>query len=136
MFAFAVSRREREWRHTVVVPDVDLCAGADELRGGVCVLCVSGPMERGSAVGLRGIDVSLLRQQCLHCLFVLALRGVGKRRRLCRSRSRNQHARRATGRIGSITALPGRVAPVPTTMAASDSPARSFSRINRSSFEP
>ena len=67
----AVFRGERERRNPVVVPDVDLRAGADELRDGVRVLRVSGPVQRGGAVGLSGIDVGLLRQQRLHRLLVL-----------------------------------------------------------------
>ena len=125
MVALPLFRRERHRRHTVVVLDVHVRAGADEQRGRFRVFGVHGPVQRGRAVRLRRVDVGLLRQQRLDRLLILALAasasGAG-----CVGAAMGRAAPPAGGGCVLCAATPR---PAATTMAASDSPALGLSRI-------
>src|SRR5262249_29327839 len=66
-------------RRAFPVGGADVCAGPDELLHQFLVAMKHGPVKRRRAVGLRCVDVGLLREQLLNGRLVAAHRRVGQK---------------------------------------------------------
>ena len=73
----AIKRCHRERREALPVGGVHLRAGGDEEIGALEVVAIDGPVQRGRAVGLRGVDVGVLLEQRAQRGSVALHHGVG-----------------------------------------------------------